>query len=72
MRALLRSCGLAEREEILKTSAGAESFSLFDRRLRAGYHPQYPRNTLQLNRGGGENAEQPEGKGAAITTDIRE
>jgi hypothetical protein len=41
-----------EREEILKTSANAESPSLFELRLRAGYQPQYPRNTLQLNRGG--------------------
>jgi hypothetical protein len=44
---------LPEREEILKTSANAESFNLHDLKLRAGYHPQYARNTLQLNRGGG-------------------
>lgn len=43
---------LPEREDILKTSASTESFDLFERRLRAGYHPQYARNTLQLNRGG--------------------
>ncbi|MEO6445588.1 MAG: VCBS repeat-containing protein [Gemmatimonadaceae bacterium] len=43
---------LPEREEILKTSASSEGFNLFDLRLRAGYQPQYPRNTLQLNRGG--------------------
>ena len=42
---------LPEREEILKTSASTEGFDLFDLRLRAGYHPQYARNTLQLNRG---------------------
>ncbi len=42
---------LPEREEILKTSASSESFNLFDLRVRAGYHPQYARNTLQLNRG---------------------
>ncbi|MGH7711672.1 MAG: VCBS repeat-containing protein [Gemmatimonadaceae bacterium] len=42
---------LPEREEILKTSASSESFTLFDLRVRAGYHPQYARNTLQLNRG---------------------
>src|SRR6266571_4708680 len=29
----------------------AESFNVFYLRLQAGYHPQYPRNTLQLNRG---------------------
>ena len=45
---------LPEREDILKTTAIAESFSLFDLRLRAGYHPQYARNTLQLNRGAGK------------------
>jgi hypothetical protein len=42
---------LPEREEILKTSANAESFAIEDRKLEAGYHPQYARNTLQLNRG---------------------
>jgi hypothetical protein len=44
---------LPEREEILKSSASSESYSLFKLRVRAGYHPQYARNTLQLNRGGG-------------------
>src|SRR5688500_16425345 len=44
---------LPEREEILKTSANAESFNVHDLKLRAGYHPQYARNTLQVNRGGG-------------------
>ena len=38
---------LHERESILKTSASSESFNLFERRLRAGYHPQYSRNTLR-------------------------
>ena len=42
---------LPEREEILKTSANAESFNVFNLKVRAGYHPQYARNTLQLNRG---------------------
>ena len=42
---------LPEREDILKTSASSESFNLYDLRIRAGYHPQYARNTLQLNRG---------------------
>ena len=45
---------LPEREEILKTSANAESFNLYDMKIRAGYHPQYARNTLQLNRGFGK------------------
>jgi len=43
---------LPEREDVLKTSASAEGFNLFDLRVRAGYWPQYARNTLQLNRGG--------------------
>jgi hypothetical protein len=44
---------LPEREDVLKTSASTEGFELFNLRLRAGYHPQYERNTLQLNRGNG-------------------
>src|SRR5213075_269009 len=39
-------------EKILKTSAAAESFDLYTRRLKAGYHPQLSRNTLQHNAGG--------------------
>ena len=48
---------LPDREDILKTSANAESFTLFDLKLKAGYHPQYARNTLQLNRGRGRFSE---------------
>jgi enediyne biosynthesis protein E4 len=48
---------LPEQEAVLKSSAGAESVNLFEARLRAGYHPQYSRNTLQLNRGGGRFSE---------------
>lgn len=44
---------LPEREDIVKTSAISEPYSLFDMRVRAGYQPQYARNTLQLNRSGG-------------------
>jgi hypothetical protein len=44
---------LPQREEILKTSANAENFNVYNLRLRAGYHPQFARNTLQLNRGQG-------------------
>jgi hypothetical protein len=47
---------LPDREEILKTSANAESFNVFNLKLQAGYHAQYARNTLQLNRGGGGQA----------------
>jgi hypothetical protein len=42
---------LPEREEILTTSANAESYDLFNLRVQTGYHPQYARNTLELNRG---------------------
>lgn len=48
---------LPEREEILKTSANAESFTVFDLKVKAGYYPQYARNTLQLNRGLGRFSE---------------
>ena len=44
---------LPEREDILKTSANAESFNVFNLKVKAGYHPQYARNTLQINRGHG-------------------
>ena len=42
---------LPDSEPILKTAASAESYSLFTLKLAAGYHAQYARNTLQLNRG---------------------
>jgi enediyne biosynthesis protein E4 len=42
---------LPEREDILKTSANTEGFNIYNLRLAAGYHPQYARNALQLNRG---------------------
>src|SRR5438309_7695096 len=42
---------LPDREKILKTSANAESFDVYLEKLAAGYHPQYARNTLQLNGG---------------------
>jgi hypothetical protein len=48
---------LPQREDILKTSAIAESFELFNRRIEAGYQPQYARNALQLNRGAGKFSE---------------
>jgi enediyne biosynthesis protein E4 len=48
---------LPEDEAILKSSASSESYSLFNLRVRAGYHPQYARNTLQLNRGNGRFSE---------------
>jgi enediyne biosynthesis protein E4 len=42
---------LPDQERILKTSANYENFDLYNLKLQAGYHPQYGRNTLQLNRG---------------------
>ncbi|MBW3553659.1 MAG: VCBS repeat-containing protein, partial [Gemmatimonadetes bacterium] len=48
---------LPEREEILRTSANAESYEVDYMKRRAGYHPQVTRNTLHLNRGGGRFSE---------------
>jgi len=48
---------LPEREEILKSSANAESFNIYNMKLEAGYHPQFARNALQLNRGKGKFSE---------------
>jgi hypothetical protein len=48
---------LPEREDILKSSANAETFNLYNMRLEAGYHPQFARNALQLNRGKGKFSE---------------
>lgn len=45
---------LPEREDILKTTSTTEGFELFNLRVAAGYHPQYARNALQLNRGAGK------------------
>ena len=44
---------LPDQEAILKSSASSESFNLSLLRLKAGYHPQFVHNALQLNRGGG-------------------
>lgn len=42
-----------ENEEFVKTSAGADSYDLVRLKTKAGFHYQYPRNALQLNRGNG-------------------
>ncbi len=42
---------LPEREDVLKTSANADPWSIEHMKEQAGYYPQYARNTLLLNRG---------------------
>jgi len=42
---------LPDQEKILKTTENSESWDIYNLKLEAGYHPQYARNTLQLNRG---------------------
>ncbi|HEX8848378.1 MAG TPA: VCBS repeat-containing protein [Gemmatimonadaceae bacterium] len=44
---------LPDREEIRRTSAGADGWDLDARRLAAGFQPQLAHNALQLNRGRG-------------------
>ncbi len=42
---------LPDDEAVLKTSAGPDTYSLDNLKMRLGYGPQLSRNTLQLNRG---------------------
>jgi len=42
---------------LLRRSLGEDSYDLFNHKLKAGYHHQYARNTLQLNRGNMEFSE---------------
>lgn len=46
-----------EREEILKSSASAEDMHVYQFKLGAGLHPQFARNTLQVNHGQGRFSE---------------
>lgn len=38
-------------ETVIKTTAGEDTYDIYDFKLRFGYHHQYVRNALQLNRG---------------------
>ncbi|HLF46508.1 MAG TPA: VCBS repeat-containing protein, partial [Chitinophagaceae bacterium] len=44
---------LPEDPYILKRSLGEDEYNLFHFKIKHGYHPQFARNTLQLNRGNG-------------------
>ena len=50
---------LPRREDVLKTSASAESFDIYNLKRRLGYGHQLARNTLQLNRGTPELGQPP-------------
>ncbi len=42
---------LPKDETIIKTTAGEDAYEIYEFRLRHGYHYQFSRNALQLNRG---------------------
>lgn len=44
---------LPKDEKVLKSSAGDDPFDIYQYKMNFGYHTQYSRNCLQLNKGGG-------------------
>src|SRR5262245_952008 len=58
---------LPERQVIRNTSASTENMMAFNLKVEAGFHPQYTRNTLQLNRGMGRFSEIGAFSGVAAT-----
>ncbi len=42
---------LPKNEKVIKTTAGEDPFDIYQFKLKFGYHTQFARNTLQLNRG---------------------
>ncbi len=44
---------LPNREDVLKTAAAAEEYAIYRHKVDLGYHHQFARNTLLLNRGTG-------------------
>jgi hypothetical protein len=42
---------LPRKEEVIKTTAGEDPYDIYQFKLNFGYHHQFARNTLQLNRG---------------------
>ncbi len=46
-----------EDETVLKSSVGADPYNIYQFKLEYGYHHQFPRNMLQLNRGEGRFSE---------------
>ncbi|HJQ12266.1 MAG TPA: VCBS repeat-containing protein, partial [Gemmatimonadaceae bacterium] len=48
---------MPESEATLKSTSTLEGWEIYSRRLEAGYHPQFARNMLQLNRGDGRFSE---------------
>ncbi|PID91546.1 MAG: hypothetical protein CSA96_07860, partial [Bacteroidetes bacterium] len=58
---------LPDEESILKRSGGEDERELFELKRKLGYGPQFVRNTLQLNRGGGQFSEIGRFAGIAAT-----